>query len=202
MTILVSLYVLIIGLFRTEVHAETSEPTYLRLKVTNPSFFQTMHQQGKPVWCEFMAEGLDICPLKVKGDQIQMMMYTERPEGDWKQMFPPASEVSADRFVQQPIKGTELHYWATGKMDGLDGLGWIYPDALQSMVGTDVLVAQPISGAFFVWSKESMDANKIMAISIKELYSTAKEPVSPYIYHWTKDAWMVWGEAVKKNPTP
>ena len=53
MTILVSLYVLIIGHFQTEAHAETSEPTYLRLKVTNPSFFQTMHQQSKPVWCGF-----------------------------------------------------------------------------------------------------------------------------------------------------
>jgi hypothetical protein len=81
-------------------------------------------------------------------------------------------------------------------------MGWLYPEALKAMIGTDVLVAQPMPGAFFVWSKDSMDANKIMAISIKELYSTAEEPVSPYIYHWSKDAWRVWGEAVKKSSSP
>lgn len=189
-----------LGLSMNTVHADN--PTVFRLKVSNPYFYQTMLQQKTPVWCEFLSEGIDICLLKVQQNQIHLIPMSDRPQGDWKTMVPPVSLLTKERFVQQSIQGTTLSYWASGRMDGLDGLGWLYPEALKAMIGTDVLVAQPMPGAFFVWSKDSMDANKIMAISIKELYSTAEEPVSPYIYHWSKDAWRVWGEAVKKSSSP
>ena len=41
-----------------------------------------------------------------------------------------------------------------------------------------------------------------MAVGIKEVYMSSKEPISSKVYYWTGDKWMVWGEAVSSEQEP
>ena len=194
--------VLLLGMIGSLLNAETT-PQY-RLSIVQPEFKHQFDNNGTSIWCEYVAERLEACLLKKMGSSLKYVPLAERPKGDWKTLIDGEikPETYQTQFVSQPIKGTTSTYYARGLQDGLDGFGWLYPISLRDMVGSEVLVAQPMSGAFFVWSKDSMEANKIMAIAIKELYSTADKPVSPYIYHWKDEEWTVWGEAVKKSPKP
>ena len=174
-----------------------------RLKVMSPSRVQTYVDNGTPVWCLHLAEEIEACPLMVQNDRLQLTPQSAAVM-DWRSALKQSlnGAVVADRFVQQPIQGTNRVYWASGQMDGMDAAGWLFPEDLRAIVGSEVLVAQPMSGAFFVWSKEDMVANEKMAIAIKSLFLSADQPVSPYVYHWKDDEWIVWGEAVKKKTDP
>ena len=154
--------------------------------------------------CEYFTERLYLCPLQVNENKLEYTKITKREESfgdnDWLNVVSENTKPQLDpaRYVQQSIPGTSTVYWASGLMDGLDGAGWLHPKQLEAIAGGPILVAQPLPGTFFFWLKSANSAHKKMAVGIKELYTSSNEPLSPLIYHWDGDNWLVWGEAVQK----
>ena len=155
--------------------------------------------------CNHLTERLYLCPLRLNGDSLAYTKTSEEKSSfgvkvDWVTIVKDSTKLQLDpaRYVQQSISGTSAVYWASGLMDGLDGAGWLHPKQLEAIAGGPVFVAQPLPGTFFFWLKSADTAHKKMAVGIKELYTSTDERLSPLIYHWDGEHWVVWGEAVQK----
>ena len=147
-------------------------------------------------------EDFVLCPLTVSNNKIEYSNFStiSKEVLEYKLRSDTADHVTVERYQKNDGKGGV--YWATGMMDGFDAAGWLHPQKLEQIAGGPVLVAQPRRGMFCFWLKSNGDVHKNMAVGIKEVYISSKEPISSKVYYWTGDDWMVWGEAVSSEQEP
>ena len=151
------------------------------------------HNNATSIHCVDWVEDFVLCPLTVSNNQIDYSNFStiSKEVLEYKLRSDTADHVTVERYQKNDGKGGV--YWATGMMDGFDAAGWLHPQKLEQIAGGPVLVAQPRRGMFCFWLKSNGDAHKNMAVGIKEVYISSKEPISSKVYYWTGDDWMVWG---------
>ena len=160
--------------------------------------------QTSSIHCVDWTEDFVLCPLTVSNGKIEYSKFSTISDEvlEYKMRSDSTEHVTAARFQKKSSEGKDGVYWATGLMDGFDAAGWLHPQKLAEIAGGPVLVAQPRRGMFCFWLKSNGDLHKNMAVGIKEVYISSKEPISSKIYYWTGDKWMVWGEAVSSQQEP
>ena len=162
-------------------------------------------RQSHSIHCVDWLDDFVLCPLTVSKNKIEYTNFATISNEvlEYKMRADSADVVVANRYEIKSGDGKDGAYWASGLMDGYDAAGWLHPQKLEEIAGGPVLVAQPRRGMFCFWLKSNGDRHKNMAVGIKEVYNSSKEPISSKVYYWTGDKWMVWGEAVssQKGPT-
>ena len=153
------------------------------------------------IHCVDWVEDFVLCPLTVSDNKIEFSQFSAISNEvlEYKLRTDTSKYVSSERYQKTTSEGKDGYYWATGAMDGFDAAGWLHPDKLEAIAGGPILAAQPKRGMFCFWLKSNGALHKNMAVGIKEVYMSSKEPISSKVYHWTGDKWMVWGEAVSSE---
>ena len=160
--------------------------------------------QRDSIHCVNWVEDFVLCPLIVSDNQIEFSKFSTISDEvlEYKLRTDTSAFVVRERYQKNSSEGKDGFYWATGEMDGFDAAGWLHPKKLEEIAGGPVLVAQPKRGMFCFWLKSNSELHKNMAVGIKEVYMSSKEPISSKVYYWTGDKWMVWGEAMSSEPKP
>lgn len=103
----------------------------------------------------------------------------------------------ADRFGAQAVEGLPGRYHAAALNDGQDAAPLLVPETLAVVLGGPLVVAIPAQGAVVAWVPGNPVMDKVLAVGVRRMYDEAKHGISPKLYRWSKDGWIVWGEAVK-----
>lgn len=175
--------------------ADADERVSLRVSALSAASYA--HQRTS-IHCVDWVEDFVLCPLTVSNNKIEYSKFSTISDEvlEYKLRADTTDVVSNERYQKTSSPDKDGFYWATGAMDGYDAAGWLHPKRLEEIAGGPVLVAQPKRGMFCFWLKSNGELHKNMAVGIKEVYMSSKEPVSSKIYFWNGDSWMVWGEAV------
>ena len=160
--------------------------------------------QRTSIHCLNWVEDFVLCPLTVSDNKIEYSNFSTISDEvlEYKLRSDTSAYVSSERYQKTSSEGKDGYYWATGEMDGFDASGWLHPQRLEEIAGGPILAAQPKRGMFCFWLKSNGELHKNMAVGIKEVYMSSKEPISSKIYYWTGDKWLVWGEAVTSEQKP
>lgn len=161
-------------------------------------------RQRTSIHCVDWVEDFVLCPLTVSDNKIEFSQFSTISNEvlEYKLRTDTSKYVSSERYQKTTSEGKDGYYWATGVMDGFDAAGWLHPEKLEAIAGGPILAAQPKRGMFCFWLKSNGELHKNMAVGIKEVYMSSKEPISSKVYYWTGDKWMVWGEAVSSEQEP
>ena len=181
--------------------ATADEGVSLRVSALSATSYSS---QRNSIHCVNWVEDFVLCPLIVSDNQIEFSKFSTISDEvlEYKLRTDTSEFVVRERYQKNSSEGKDGYYWATGKMDGFDAAGWLHPKKLEEIAGGPVLVAQPKRGMFCFWLKSNSELHKNMAVGIKEVYKSSKEPISSKVYYWTGDKWMVWGEAVSLDQKP
>ena len=156
--------------------------------------------------CAEFAEGLLMCFRYADGERLQYVLQSDvqRWETTTEQLIKETrlasiDQVHKDRFVFQDVENVTGGFWGSAQKDGWEAAGLLHPDRLEQMLGGKVLIAVPQSGTFLFWKDGNPQLNKAVAVGVKEVYNQASHPVSPFVYQWRQEKWVVWGQAVEKK---
>ena len=157
--------------------------------------------------CQDFAEGLKLCFRYVSESSLKMVQEKDlkKWEATLAQLEVSVQDksgkyVHAKRYQFQEMEDGSGGFWASANKDGWDAAGLFHPQKLEQLVGKKVFMAIPQSGMFIFWEQGSPLLNKSVAAGVKETYNAASYPISPYVYKWNGEKWVVWGEAVEKKP--
>ena len=181
--------------------ATADEGVSLRVSALSATSYSS---QRSSIHCVNWVEDFVLCPLTVSNNQIEFSNFSTLSDEvlEYKLRTDTSEFVVHERYQKNSSEGKDGYYWATGKIDGFDAAGWLHPEKLEEIAGGPVLVAQPKRGMFCFWLKSNGELHKNMAVGIKEVYMSSKEPISSKVYYWTGDKWMVWGEAMSSESKP
>ena len=107
-----------------------------------------------------------------------------------------AAAIGDARPVAQSIEGVAGTWWLGAEGDGLDAALLLYPDRLAARCGAAPVGASPEAGVLMAWVPGSAELDKVMAVGVRRMHDAADHPVSPRIYRWNGEKWVVWGQAV------
>jgi hypothetical protein len=108
-------------------------------------------------------------------------------------------EVNPKRYQNTKIAETNYSYWVSNQYDGYDAAALIHPSLLSSFLTDDILMSIPAQGTVIFWENSTPEQNKIIAVGIHDLFEASEVPVSPNIYQWDGDRWVVWARAKVKD---
>lgn len=108
-------------------------------------------------------------------------------------------EVNPTRYQKTAIAKTNYSYWVSNQYDGHDAAALLHPRLLSGFLTEDILMSIPAQGTVIFWEKSSPEQNKIIAVGIHDLFEASEVPVSPNIYQWDTDRWVVWARAKVKD---
>jgi len=163
--------------------------------------------------CRSFAEGLALCFTAPQDDARRMV--TLQDLSTW-QVDLAAVEASAMVGVaagldpQRPqvvqVEGDARSYLLSAEGDGLDQAGLFEPSTLQArFVGQAFAVGVPARGVLIAFPLGDRELETIVAVGIRRLWETVEEPITPKVYTWNSEAWVVWGQAspggVSKPPS-
>ena len=181
--------------------ADAEEAVSLRVSALSAKSYSG---QRNSIHCVNWVEDFVLCPLTVSDNKIEFSNFSSLSDEvlKYKLRSDTKATVVPERYQHGSSEGEVGKYWATGEMDGFDAAGWLHPEKLEEIAGGPILAAQPKRGMFCFWLKSNGELHKNMAVGIKEVYKSSKEPISSKVYYWTGDKWMVWGEAVSLDQEP
>lgn len=163
-------------------------------------------KRGSDLACQDFAEGLKLCFRYVSEASLKMVHEKDlkKWEATLEQLHDSVQDKSgkyvyAKRYQFQEMEDVSGGFWASAMKDGWDAAGLFQPKKLEQLVGKKIFMAIPQSGMFIFWEQGSPNLNKAIATGVKETYKSASFPISPYIYQWNGEKWVVWGEAVEKK---
>lgn len=107
-----------------------------------------------------------------------------------------------DRLKAQTVQGVPGAYFAARLDDGQDAAPLLVPERLAAHLGGPPVVAIPAQGALVAWVPDNPELDTVVAVGVRRMYEASDHAISPRIYRWGKDGWMVWGEAKKPPPQP
>ena len=94
------------------------------------------------------------------------------------------------------------HFWVANTADGLDSAGLLHPNGLAAAAGAPPVVAVPGKHTFVMWVPGDADFDKVLAVGVRRMFEASSHPISPLVYRWDDDKWVVWGEARATPPAP
>ena len=95
------------------------------------------------------------------------------------------------------VEGVNKRYWVATNDSGWASAVLFSPDVFYgTMQSSSVLAAVPAHGIVLMWPAGDPELDKIVAVGVREIYSTRAGAVSPVIYRWTGAAWVPFVEAV------
>lgn len=163
-------------------------------------------QKNTDLACQAFAEGLALCFRYVSEKSLQIVHEKDlkKWEATLEQLEVSVQDnsvqyVNAARYQFQEMEDGSGGFWASAQKDGWDAAGLFHPQKLEQLVGKKIFMAIPQSGMFIFWEQGNPTLNKSVAAGVKETYNTARFPISPYVYRWNGEKWIVWGEAVEKK---
>ena len=170
------------------------------------SFMQSQERYKSDLACENFAEGLSMCFRYVHKGKLPYVLESDLKRWDATLMQltisvtdKSVSYVNKERYTFQQVDDVNGGYWASARKDGWDEAALLHPERLQQLLGSKPLVAVPQAGMFLFWPQGSPQLNRAVTVGVKEIYQQSDQPVSPYVYRWNGDRWVVWGEAVKRK---
>lgn len=170
------------------------------------SYQKTNGEKSSALVCQDFAEGLNLCFRYVS--ETSLAMVHQKDLRKWDATLDQISVsvkdsslkyIKADRYFFQEMEDRSGGFWASATQDGWDAAGLFHPKMLEDLVGKKVFVAIPQSGMFIFWEQGNPILNKSVAAGVKESYKAASFPISPYIYQWNGEKWVVWGEAIERK---
>ena len=108
----------------------------------------------------------------------------------------------AQRLSAQTVDGVPGSYHAARLDDGQDAAPLLVPERLAAHIGGPPVVAVPAQGALIAWVPDNPALDTVVAVGVRRMYEDSDHAISPRIYRWGKDGWMVWGEAKKPQAKP
>jgi hypothetical protein len=113
----------------------------------------------------------------------------------------PLAEAHLSAAELVPIGGTAASYLRLVDGDGWAAAGLLRPDLLvQKLGGGPIRVAVPAESVLVAWKAQGEDVDRIMAVGVRELFDTTKNPVSPKVETWDGLKWEPFGEARPTEP--
>ena len=106
-------------------------------------------------------------------------------EGAW-------ARVPAQTHSVEGIKG---RYFVRAAGDGFDSAALLRPELLARLAGADPVVAIPEDGTLVWWVPGDEDFDKMLAVGVRRMAEASPHPVSPKVYRYDGDKWVVWGQA-------
>lgn len=153
--------------------------------------------------CRTFAEELALCFTVPDGASRRMV--TLHDLGSWQVDLAALEAVALEAAVAgvtptrpQPVQveGDTREYLLSAEGDGLDQAGLFDPVALQARFGGgDFAVGIPARGVLIAFPRGDRELETIVAVGIRRLWETVDEPITPKIYTWSGEAWVVWGQA-------
>lgn len=152
--------------------------------------------------CTLLAEQLSVCYVKgATGDLDYVTVADLHAWGMSEAQLQEAARQSAlqgfssERPTPSSVEGINGTWWLSAEADGLDAAGLLFPERLAQVAGAPPVVAVPAQGALMFWVPGDADLDKVMAVAALRVYDSSEQRVSPLIYRWSEDHWVVWGQA-------
>ena len=159
---------------------------------------------GDRLACSSFSEGLELCFRYADGGKLPYVqqMHLEKwgaRTSDLEDLvrLQTVGQVAGGRYAPLSVDGVkDSEYWHSNRKDGLDALALLHPKEAEAFVGGPVLVAVPEAGMCILWRRGNGDLNMVLSVGVKEMYEKSPHPVSPLVYTWEDEQWVVWGEAM------
>ncbi len=153
--------------------------------------------------CRSFAEGLALCFTVPDGEGRRMV--TLHDLSAW-QVDLAAVEAAAlvgvvagldeSRPQRVQIEGDSRGYLLSAEGDGLDHAGLFDPGALAARFdGAPHGVGVPARGVLIAFALGDSELETMVAVGIRRLWETVDDPITPAVYTWSGDRWVIWGEA-------
>jgi hypothetical protein len=150
--------------------------------------------------CDYLGEGVPLCYRLVQEGRGRWFSLGEAENwGVSQSMLSQAVEFDrgANPFVQKSVEGGGK-WWQVEALSGRHSLVFLNPDWLEA-VGPAAVVASPAKGVVIAWNTGDPENDQIMAVGVRRIYETHDAPVTPLIFRWHEDTWVVWGEARSRS---
>jgi hypothetical protein len=153
--------------------------------------------------CGSISEGLELCYRHSEEGKLPYVQQKHLEEwgartSDLQDLvrLKTVGMVTSDRYSKLTVEGVDDSvYWHSSRKDGLDAVALLHPKEAEAFVGGPVLLAVPEAGMCILWRRGNGDLNMVLSVGVKEMYDKSSHPVSPLVYTWDEEQWVVWGEA-------
>jgi hypothetical protein len=160
--------------------------------------------------CRMFAEDLALCFTVPDGEARRMVTLADLVAWEVELAALEAGAlqaVSAGLSDERPqpvrIEGDSRSYLLSAEGDGLDQAGLFHPGALQARFeGQPFAVGIPARGVLIAFPLGDRELETIVAVGIRRLWESVEEPISPAVYSWDGQGWMVWGQATPGRDEP
>jgi hypothetical protein len=157
--------------------------------------------------CRGLAPGLRLC---FRSGEIEGVGYvTQSHLTGWGETLPQVEAralhaslrgFGVDRPAPVTVEGMTGRYWMSAEDDQLDHAGMLYPDRLAAIAGENPVVGVPARGILVFWVPGDADFDKVVAVGVKRLYEEAQHAVSPDIFRWNGNEWVLWASVQPTEP--
>jgi hypothetical protein len=165
--------------------------------------------------CRMFAEELALCFTAPQADGQGRRMVTLHDLSVWEvdlatveaaALAGVAAGLSEDRPQGVQVEGDPRSYLLSAEGDGLDQAGLFDPVALQArMDGQAFAVGIPARGVLIAFPRGDRELETIVTVGVRRLWETVDEPITPKVYTWDGERWVIWGEATpgpRAEPSP
>ncbi len=155
--------------------------------------------------CRSFAEGLALCFSAPAAEGEGRRMVTLADLEAWQVELPAVeaaaiAAVAAGMSDERPgvvqVEGDSRTYLLSAEGDGLDIAGLFDPAALKARLGgAELAVGIPAHGVLIAFPLGDRELETIVAVGIRRLWESVEDPITPKVYTWNGESWVVWGEA-------
>ena len=153
--------------------------------------------------CQPFAEDLVTCFTVPQAAGRRMV--TRQDLSAWQVQLPAVEEralagvrggLTAERPQSVQVEGDVRTYLLSAEGDGLDQAALFDPAALQErFAGGAFAVGIPARGVLIALPLGDRELETIVAVGVRRLWEAVEDPITPALYSWNGDAWVVWGQA-------
>lgn len=142
--------------------------------------------------CRPFAEQVSLCFTSGTGAKLRWLTKADAPD---VASLETKAATTIDKLSETHVEGFSRPYWLRAEADGLDHAALLRPDELARKLGGEPLVAVPNRDVLVAWLPGDPDFDKVVAVGVRKMYATLRDPVSPLIYRWDGQRWATWGVA-------
>lgn len=153
--------------------------------------------------CRNFAEDLLLCFRWKDGERVARLtdadlgrMGVQLPDVEAQATRLAELAVASGRLSQRTVPEVDGSYFVSEVGDGMDAAPFLAPLALERLLGAPPVLACPADGGVIAWVPGKAELDLVVAVGVQKAYESAAHPVSPRVYTWDGQGWVVWGEAV------